>query len=132
MLTLVSETAELALDLLEKRDLLIPFCKLRTKGGESVIICSDSVKGFTLDDAAQSAREELRRRVRNGDIAEFAFCADKQVKYQSDHHPHRVLQIEFQNGTNESGIYHFPLTVEQGKTSLDPNYALADPQEKLI
>ena len=79
-----------------------------------------------------SVREELRRRVMTGNIAEFALCSDVEVKYRNEPDYRRVLKIEFQNGTAESAVYHFPLTVKDGKASVDSKYLTVDLEERLI
>jgi hypothetical protein len=131
MLTLLSEAAEFALDCLEKRDALVPFIKLRTKAGEVSFICVDD-ESTTFEEAARAVRLELKRRVETGAVAEFAICADKEVKYQHEAAPRRVLEVEFQNGTAESAIYHFPLTVQNGRASVDGKYLTVDLKEKWL
>jgi hypothetical protein len=42
-----------------------------------------------------------------------------------------MLAIEFQNGTEETGVYYFPLSVEDGKASVG-SYRIGDVQEKLL
>lgn len=77
-------------------------------------------------------RRSLCRRIQCGDVAEFALCSDNQVKYRHESEHRRVLKVEFQNGTTESAVYHFPLTVEDGKASVAAQYFVANLPEKLL
>jgi hypothetical protein len=134
MLTLVGETAELALGLLEKNGVLVPFCKARsTEYGNLIIQAGDfeNSSDCVPEQYAESARIDLKRRIAAATILEFAFCSDNIVKLQKEPKERRFLRIEFQNGTNESGIYLFPLTVENGKASVG-SYFVSDLQEKLL
>ena len=131
MLTLVSEAAEFALDCLEKRDAVVPFCKLRTKSGVSAWICVENEEA-TFEQVAHAVRRKLKHRLESGDVAEFVLYADKEVKYQHGPAPLRIVEVEFQNGTAESAIYHFPVTVEAGKASVVSQYQLLNLKEKLL
>jgi hypothetical protein len=136
MLTLVGETAALALDLLEKNGVLIPFCKVRsTEFGSCYIQAGDFENSpeseYEPEKCAESARAELKRRISAGTILEFAFCSDRFFKIQNEPVERRFLSIEFQNGTNASGIYLFPLAIENGKASVG-SYLVSDLQEKLL
>ena len=134
MLTLIGETAGLALDLLEKNGVLVPFCKARsTEHGNLIIQAGDNENSSDCspEQYAESAWIDLKRRIANGTILEFAFCSDNFVKLQNEPNERRFLKIEFQNGTDESGIYLFPLSVENGKASVGP-YLKSDLREKLL
>jgi hypothetical protein len=136
MLALLEETAGLALDLLEKNGVLVPFCKVRTLDQKSMFICSGDhgEETFSDDDpqrCADSILAELKRRIALGDVLQFAFCADRIMKFQGDPVEQRMLAIEFQNDTEETGVYYFPLAVENGKASLG-SYKVADVKEKLL
>ena len=132
MLTLLSETAELALDLLEKNDVLLPFCKVRTPESSTTIITPNGAEGEDgFEKAAQSVRVELRRQVEAGTVVEFAFCSDSFIKLQGEPQERRFLKVEFQNGKPESGEYLFPLSMENQKANLG-TYLVADLREKLL
>jgi hypothetical protein len=134
MLTLVGETAGLALNLLEKNGVLVPFCKARSSEYGNLYIQADDGENpsdYSPEKSAESARIDLKRRIAAGTILEFTFCSDNFVKLQNEPNERRFLKIEFQNGTDESGIYLFPLSVENGKASVG-SYLVSDLQEKLL
>jgi hypothetical protein len=138
MLTLLNETAGLAADLLEKNGCIVPFCKVRTLTQESIYIQADDNDNGTpysdddLQRCADSIWVELKRRIASGVVLEFAFCSDSIVKFQNDPEHQRVLKVNFQNGSDESAVYFFPLSVENGKVQLAPKYLLSDLPEKLL
>jgi len=138
MLTLLNETAGVAVDLLEKNGCIVPFCKARTTTEESLYIQAGDKDEDTpysdedLQRCADSIWVELKRRIAAGEVLEFAFCSDSIVKFQHETDHRRVLKIEFQNGTNESAVYFFPLSVENGKVQLAPKYLQGDLPEKLL
>ena len=132
MLTLLNETAGLALDLLEKNGVLFPFCRARDADQKILIIGADDPDkeedaeflDEDFDRSVDSIRMELKRRISSGEILEFAFCSDKLIKLQNEQNPRRFLEIEFQNGSGESAVYLFPLYMENGKAQLAPKYLL--------
>ena len=134
MLALVGETAGLALDFLEKNDCLLPFCKVVTRDGKPLMITPGD-EGQDKDDyielCADSVWIELKRRISSGTVAQFAFCSDSFVKFQGDPTERRTLRIEFQNGTEETGVYYFPLSIENGKASVG-SYRIGDVRDKLL
>ena len=134
MLTLIGETADIALNLLEKNGVLVPFCKARSSEYGNLYIQADEGKNpsdFSPEKSAESARIDLKRRIAGGTLLEFTFCSDNMVKLKNEPNERRFLKIEFQNGTDESGIYLFPLSVENGKASVG-RYLVSDLQEKLL
>lgn len=131
MLTLLSETAELALDLIEKNGSILPFCKARTQSGEIVVISPEDQTSESIESANESVRDELKKRIRAGEIAEFAVCAEVEVKFSHEAAHQRALKIEFQNGTGESAVYYFPLLVEDGSASVG-SYSTSNLPEKLL
>lgn len=131
MSSLVSEVADFSLDCLERRDALVPFCKLKTFSGETVYICVEDEEA-TYEQAATAVREQLRQRISSGDVAEFAIGIDKQVKYSHLPSECRVLEVEFQDGSTNSGIYHFPIEVKDGKARVIGDYYFLDLKEKMI
>jgi hypothetical protein len=134
VLTLVGETAGLALDLLEKNGVLVPFCKARSSEYGNLIIQADdgdNPSDYSPEKYAESARVDLKRRIAAGTILEFAFCSDNFIKIQNEPNERRFLKIEFQNGTDESGIYLFPQSVENGKAAVG-SYLVSNLHEKLL
>jgi hypothetical protein len=137
MLTLLNKTAELALYLLEKNGGLVPFCKASTITGEPLIIMAnvEDEEGPIFEDERRKCEEsvwfELKRRISAGEIKEFAFSSDSEIKLQNEPEPRRFLKIEFQNGSEESAVYLFPLTLENGKAQLG-RYLTADVPTKLL
>ena len=140
MLTLLNETAGLALDLLEKNGVLFPLCRARDVDQKLLFIVTDDpnkeddaeLSHVDLARSVDSIRSELKRRISSGEILEFAFCSDKLIKLQNEPNPRRFLEIEFQNGSEESAVYLFPLSVENGKAQLAAKYLQADLPEKLL
>jgi hypothetical protein len=140
MLTLLNETAGQALDLLEKNGVLFPLCRALDVDHKTLFIAADDptqendaeVSDEDLARSVDSIRIELKRRISAGEILEFAFCSDELIKLQNEPGPRRFLEIEFQNGSEESAIYLFPLSVETGKAHLAPKYLRANLHEKLL
>ena len=118
---LFSQSAELALDLLEKNGVLLPFCRLSDQGDHISVISPDG----DGDRAEESVRAELRRRIQKKEVKQFALCADVQTKFAHSPDSQRCLRIEFQDGTDATGVYYFPLTVQDGRASLG-KYLVAD------
>ena len=137
MLTLLNKTAELALYLLEKNGGLVPFCKASTITGEPLIIMAnvEDGEGPILEDERRKCEEsawfELKRRISACEIEEFAFCSDSEIKLQNEPASRRFLKIEFQNGSEESAVYLFPLKLEHGKAEIG-RYLMADVPETLL
>ena len=137
MLTLLNKTAELALHLLEQNGDLVPFCKATTISGEPLIIMAnvEHGEGPILEDEREQCEEsawfELKRRIGAGEIKEFAFCSDSEIKLQSETAPRRFLKVEFQNSSEESAVYLFPLKLENGKAEIG-RYLMADVSVKLL
>ena len=127
MSPLLTQTAELALDLLEKNKVLLVFCKAVQHDGHTVSIMPDA--GGNL--AEDSVRIELRRRAERREIKQFTICSDVTAKFAGEPAPQRRLKIELQDGTAESGIYYFPMQFDQDCISLG-KYAIADLVEKMI
>jgi len=125
MPTLLEQTAELALDLLEKNGVLLPFCKLTDASGAPVYICPEDQRDLAHD----GVRAELQRRLEKKDVKEFAICADVEAKFAHQEVPLRCLRIEYQGGGSAIGIYYFPLTLQDGRASLG-KYLFADVPKK--
>ena len=125
MTPLLAQTAEFALDLLEKNGVLLPFCKLTDRAGAPIYI-SPSGGG---ERAEESVRVELARRLGRKEVSAFAVCSDVEVKFAHEPVAQRRLKIEFQDGTEDSGVYYFPLTLRDGVASLG-QYLLADVPKK--
>jgi hypothetical protein len=140
MLTLLNETAELALDLLEKNGVLFPICRAYDVDRKVLVIGAHdpnkeddaALTDEDFDRSVVAIRTDLKRRIAAGQIVEFAFCSDKWVRFQGESERRRVLEIEFQNGTRESALYLFPLTVENGKAEITSTYLFAALPEKLL
>ena len=114
MSPLIIQSAELALDLIEKNGVLLPFCKLTDRSDAPVFI-SPAGDG---DHAYDSVRAELARRLGKREVRQFAVCSDVQTKFAHEAAECRCLKIEFQDGSDQTGIYYFPLTVQKGQASL--------------
>jgi hypothetical protein len=78
MSPLITSSAEVALHLIEKNGVLVPFCKLTDSAGGTMYIQPDS--GTDADD--ESMLLELQRRLDAEQVKEFALCADVQVKFK--------------------------------------------------
>jgi len=133
----LNETVETALHLLEKNGCLVPFCKARSKRDEPLVFMWNVGEGEgpilsdEIDKGVASIWAELRRQIESGNIREFAFCSDAEVKFQNEPEPRRRLKVEFQDGTPETGVYYFPLKVETGRAEVG-RYVVADVVEKLL
>jgi hypothetical protein len=64
-------------------------------------------------------------------VIEFAACSDAEVKFAHEPSAQRCLKIELQDGTDDSGVYYFPLALQNGRASLG-KYLLADLPKKLL
>jgi hypothetical protein len=133
MLTLIEETAGRALELIDKNGGFLPFCQARSREGDAVIISpgDEGCEQGEVDRHVNSVWIELKRRISTGEVAEFAFCSDSFVKLQGEKTEQRRLKIEFQNGTEETGIYLFPLLIKDGKAELG-GYVVADVRAKFL
>jgi len=105
----------------------LPFCRLTDRSSAPVIITPDGPG----DEADESVRAELLRRIDRKDVCEFAACADTFVKFAHEPSEKRCLKIELQDGSTDSGIYYFPLRLEHGHALLG-RYLVTDLPEKLI
>ncbi len=120
MTPLLTRTAEFALDALEANGVFLPFCNLIDRAGGHVHI-TPSGPG---EHASESVRVELARRLERGDVSEFAVCSDVDVMFETDTAERRCLKIELQDGSERSGVYYFPLTLQDGRASVG-SYILA-------
>ena len=70
MKPLIIQSAELALDLIEKNGVLLPFCKLTDRSDAPVYISPDGDGEHAYD----SVRVELSRRLERKEVKQFAVC----------------------------------------------------------
>jgi hypothetical protein len=124
---LLAQTAEMALDLLEKNGVLLPFCRLTDRSHAPVVITPDG----SGDEAERSVRTELLRRLDRKEVTGFAACSDAEVKFAHEPAAKRCLRIELQDGTTDSGVYYFPLTLQHGRASLG-QHLVADVPTQLL
>jgi hypothetical protein len=129
MLAFLNSSAELALELVEKKGTFLPFCRAKKRSGETVVITPDAGGSASVEAGLASVQAELRRGL--VDISEFAVCSDVHVKFAHLPDEQRVLKIEFQDGSEESAVYYFPLSVAEGRATVG-RYLQADLPERLL
>lgn len=121
---LVSTTAELALDLLEKRGVVVPFCKAVSEDGSLFIYSPET--NDAEDASFRRAEEHQRKKVlEEVSLRKFVGLAfSKQVTLTMSE-PAEVLsavRVEIHYVGSKSFVYLFPFRMENGKAMLLPHY----------
>lgn len=122
---LLSTTAELALDLVEKNGALVPFCRALTSDGSIVIYSPEThVDDTSFKKAEEYQREVVLREIKTRRLVGLAFCKAVVLTIKNPDEEVAALKIEFHQIDSKSQTYYFPYRLENGAAMTLPYHAL--------
>ena len=128
---LLSTTAELALSLVEKNGVLVPFCRAITSDGSIVFYSPETHAddpGFKKAEAHQ--RTVVLQEIKNRKLVGLAFCKDVVLTMKEPDEEVSALKIELHQVDAKSSIHYFPYRIESGTAVTLPHHAIdVDPIE---
>jgi hypothetical protein len=104
---LLSSTAELGLDLLEKNGSFIPFCKAVNEAGEVFIYTEASGTSFSAEEAYQSVLLNVRRDLESRGLKGVALCSESRMRLSDSTENVPTLAVEVHYKGLPARRWHF-------------------------
>jgi len=122
---LLSATAELALDLLEKNGSFIPFCKAVNDSGETFnyVGATASNTSMTADAAYKGILSNVTKDIPSRNLKGIAFCFDSRVKMSDSEERTAAIEVEMHYRGLPAKIWYFPYSLLDGKATVLEYYS---------
>jgi hypothetical protein len=117
---LISSATELALDLLEKRGEVVPFCKAVAEDGSSIIYTPETSDS---EDIAFRKAEEFQRKMVLQDVSHrklvgLAFCKEVTLTMSEPNQIVSAIRVEIHHVDSKPLVYWFPYEMKNGKATV--------------